>query len=132
MKIYLAASFGRQKEMREVRDKLHTLGHKVVSRWIDVETVETSNAADGGLGASSAAVYAFHDLEDIRKSDCVISFTGQAGGERGGRHVEFGIGLGLGLYPIVVGPREHFFHFITTVIHFKTTESMLESLKEFV
>jgi hypothetical protein len=116
MNIYLAARYRRHPEMRDYRDQLEFHGHKVTSRWIDLH--------DGDLGQSipperlnadpvSCRRYAETDLMDLIQSDLVISFTetdasGRAG--KGGRHVEFGMALGMRKLLVVIGPRENVFH----------------------
>ena len=44
--------------------------------------------------------------------------------------IEFGIGLTLGMDLIVVGPREHVFHHLTTVQHFEDWPSAWETLRD--
>lgn len=118
--IYLAARYSRHPEMRGVRDVLTAIGHTVTSRWIDMhggkyptsftpEILNDDPAYCGELGQ--------HDVEDVTRADTCISFT-SGGGGKGGRHVEFGLALGLGKRVIVVGPREHIFHTLPQVEHF--------------
>jgi hypothetical protein len=120
MKIYLAARYSRHPEMREVRDWLEERGHKVTSRWIDCYggtlpdafSVEELNAHP-----ERCAAQALHDVEDSREADWVINFTG-SGGQRGGRHAEFGMTVERGQRVILVGPREHVFHCLPQVEHY--------------
>ena len=49
----------------------------------------------------------------------MVSFT-EGGGGKGGRHVEFGLGLAQGKRMIIVGPREHVFHTADGVEQFDT------------
>lgn len=116
MRIYLAARYSRNDEMRGVRDVLQGMGHKVTSRWIDLHpdivgdfsesfTVDTLNSTP-----ELCAPLGQHDLDDIDLADCVISFAEPNGGGKGGRHVEFGYALGRGKRMILVGPRENVFH----------------------
>ena len=113
MKIYLAARYSRHPEMRDYRDQLVAHGHQVTSRWIDLH--------GGDLGQSipperlnaepeSCRRYAETDLMDIIQSEMVISFTEMEPGGKGGRHVEFGVGLALHKIMVVIGSREHVFH----------------------
>jgi hypothetical protein len=107
--------------MRGCRDVLAPLGYTVTSRWIDMHggkypssfTPEILNSDPDYCGTLGR-----HDVEDVQAADVVISFTG--GGGKGGRHVEFGIGLALDKEMIVVGPREHIFHTLPQVQHFDT------------
>ena len=121
MKIYLAARYSRNDEMRGVRDVLEALGHKVTSRWIDQHggnlpesiVAEKLNAEPG-----ECSKYAFIDLQDLKAADTVISFTSAGGGGKGGRHIEFGVALGLGKDVIIVGPRENVFHTLPQIEHY--------------
>jgi hypothetical protein len=100
MRIYLAADFGRQAEMCEVRGMLTELGHEITSRWLDAREADTPEGW---------AVFAARDIEDVRDSDTVVSFT-TGTPARGGRHVEYGLALAWGLHRVIVGPPEHLFH----------------------
>ena len=112
-KIYLAARYSRNAEMRGVRDVLEALGHKVTSRWIDQHggnLLESIVAEKLNADPEACAHYALVDVDDLAKADTVISFTSAGGGGKGGRHVEFGLAVGLGKRLVIVGPREHVFH----------------------
>lgn len=122
MKIYLAARYSRNPEMRGVRDVLEALGHEVTSRWIDHhDGALLESVATAALNSDPASVrhYGQHDLEDLIASDIVISFTSTDGGGKGGRHVEFGYALALNKRVIVVGPRENVFHTLSDVEHYQ-------------
>ena len=103
MKIYLAAQYNRAAEMREVRALLCRRGHEVTSHWIDLPP-DTEDPR-----------YAQEDFYDVAAADAVVSFTSANGGGRGGRHIEFGIGLALNKRLIIVGPRENIFHALPQV-----------------
>jgi hypothetical protein len=117
MRIYVAAAFQRQDEMRGVRDVLQALGHEVTSRWLD----ETATGPEGLSSLPDPAVgapYALVDIEDLAAADTVISFTYEADSGRGGRHVEFGLAIAYGKRIILVGPRQHVFHCLPQVEHY--------------
>lgn len=127
--IYLASRFSRNDEMRGVRDVLHAMNYRVTSRWIDLHGGDQKeSAANEVLNSDPASVAHFgeHDLEDIHAADTLISFTGPGG--KGGRHVEFGYGLALGMRMIVVGPREHIFHTLPQVEHFADWSHLVMAL----
>jgi len=124
MKIYLAARYSRHDEMQGVRDVLRVLGHAVTSRWIDCHT---DIVGEHGVSCTpeqlnedtaNCAMLAMHDLSDIDDADTMISFTAEQDGTKGGRHVEFGIGLAMGKRMILVGPRQHVFHTLPEVEHY--------------
>lgn len=118
MKVYLAARYSRHPEMRKVRDRLVELGHTVTSRWIDQHGGKyPSSFTPEALNNDPAycARLGIHDVNDVDAADVVVSFTEGSGGGKGGRHVEFGLALGLGKRLVVVGPREHIFHTLPQV-----------------
>jgi hypothetical protein len=128
VKIYLAARYSRNDEMRGVRDVLEALGHEVTSRWIDQHGGDLSESvATSQLNSEPEAVvkYAHADIEDLTAADVVISFTSADGGGKGGRHIEFGLALGLGRRLIIVGPRENIFHTLPQVEHYPTWPRMV-------
>jgi hypothetical protein len=59
--------------------------------------------------------YAQTDVSDLLAAEIVVSFTSADGGGKGGRHIEFGLGLGLAKTLIIVGPRENVFHTLPEV-----------------
>jgi hypothetical protein len=128
VKIYLAARYSRRDEMRAVADQLRQFGHEVTSRWLETEWV---NRPDSGAAAPPEyrEQYAVIDMEDVRASHCVISFTEAPGdGSRGGRHVEFGLAVAWGRRLVVVGFRENLFHHLPGVEFYPTTLLMLDGL----
>lgn len=115
-KVYLAARTGRNSEMRGVRDVLQALGHEVTSRWIeDLGGKDSFTPDQFNADADHCAKDARRNLEDIEAAGTVISFTSPDGGGLGGRHVEFGLALGLGKHLVIVGPRENVFHTLPAI-----------------
>jgi hypothetical protein len=118
MKIYLAGRYSRHPEMRDYRDQLEAHGHKVTSRWIDLHGGDLGQSippARLNADPASCTRFAETDLLDLTQSDMVISFTEKNPGGKGGRHVEFGIGLAQRKIMIIIGPREHVFHTLSGV-----------------
>jgi hypothetical protein len=121
MRYYFAGRYSRHAELAGYRDQLQLIPDAVVtSRWIDQHggELEVSYTPEV-LAADPAACWklGLHDLEDLKSSRAVVSFTGNGGGGKGGRHVEHGVGLILnelrpitGFRLIVIGPRENIFH----------------------
>ena len=124
---YFAARYSRNSELRTYRDQLVAAipGAEVTSRWIDchpdiVGGLEQSFTPEA-LAADPAGCWSFgqHDLEDLAAAHAIVSFTGNGGGGKGGRHIEHGIAIAYvdngpllnGRFRlIVVGPRENIFH----------------------
>jgi hypothetical protein len=120
--IYLAARYSRHPQMREARDVLARMGHTVTSRWIDQhggDQLESATLAQLNINPAACSIYGIHDVEDVTAADVVVSFTGGEGG-KGGRHVEFGLGIALGKDLVVIGPREHIFHTLPQVRQYET------------
>ena len=116
LKIYLAASWSRREEMRDVRVKLEGEGHVVTSRWLDEKEGEPK------------AVAARADLDDIDASDVLLAFTENAdvGYQTGGRHVELGYALAKRIPVILVGLRENVFHHLG---HIPVADSVKDVLR---
>ena len=109
--------------MREIRDRL--AGHEVTSRWINLRDGDYPEYSAETLNSDpqSFSAYAETDIADIHAADTIVSFTG--GGGKGGRHVEFGLGIALGKRLVVIGPREHVFHTLPQVEQYPDLESFL-------
>lgn len=139
MKIYLAARYSRREELCAYRTELESMGHTVTSRWlngshqIDKSGVPIGDKGeklvegDGGADTPEANRLRSHfvteDCADVQEAEIVISFTEpprSALGNRGGRHVEFGMAIGLKKRLIVVGYHENLFHWLPQVEFFET------------
>lgn len=129
MRFYLAARFSRRLELRGYRNQLDSFGHRVTSRWLDVEEVSMDE-----LTWTQRDHYAHIDLDDVRDADCLIVFTEERslsvpGAERGGRFVEMGYALGLGKPIVIVGPRENIFCFLAQgVTQFEDFPELVDAL----
>lgn len=120
MKVYLAAKFTRQAEMREVRESLVAMGHEVTSHWLDLNH-------DGSDDADHWATESVMDVKDVAAADTVISFTG--GAPSVGRHMEYGMAVAWGKLRVIVGPVEGVFHKLPQTIRFDNTAAMLDWAK---
>jgi hypothetical protein len=130
-KIYLAARYSRNDEMRGVRDVLTAMGYEITSRWIDQHNgkLETSYTPEKlNTDPDECAVLGQHDVADLAAADTVISFTSTNGGGKGGRHVEHGLALGMGKRVIVCGPRENIFHTLPEIEHYPSWRSLVIAL----
>jgi hypothetical protein len=109
MKVYLAAQFARQAELRIHREELEAVGVPVTSTWLDEQHIDNDT--------EKYRRNAEKDLWDIEMSDALVLFTGHPyhGSvdeiARGGRHVETGFALAKGLEVIICGPLENIFHY---------------------
>lgn len=111
MKVYLAACFEQQEEVRSKAVDLQSMGIECTSRWrFEVDP-------PGGSTEEFKNRCASYDLEDIRRADVFLLLTNKTS-TRGGKHVETGYALALGK-PIVLcgGRRENVFHSLTGITH---------------
>lgn len=126
MRYYFAGAYARRTELAVYADEIQSaIGTaKVVSTWLTTDLgIPDEGFSVGQLTTPEAVKQAWtfgkRDVADLWKADVIVSFTGS--GERGGRHVEFGIALDLVTSDgwdgssdvprlVVIGPREHVFH----------------------
>lgn len=121
MKIYLAAQ---HPELKVLRSELEHLGHSVTSSWLDIggksfTPEELENEPD------RCSIRGWADFDDIKEADCLIFISSQGG--KGGRHVEYGIALGLDKRIIILGRRENIFHTLTDEVY-TTHDELFEVL----
>lgn len=143
--VYLAARYSRREELCAYKAALEEAGYQVPARWLlgehQVHGLEAARAveADGPVPVDQAVLFAEDDIEDLLGADVIVSFTEapRSGATRGGRHVEFGVALGLkrtgagGHRIYLVGPIENVFHALPEVdARFDTWEQCLEHLRE--
>lgn len=127
MNVYLAARYGRRLEMQAVALRIERRGHTVTSRWINGD----HDTLDGDATPYQQRLWAEEDIEDIQAAGVLLTFAeapGVAGAGRGGRHVELGVALGLGLTVIVIGPAENVFHHAEGVIQCSDMGHVLDVL----
>lgn len=131
MKIYLAARYIHHPWLRDVAAELTAMGHEVTSRWIQGGH-ELSKEGSAAAAEADRRRFAMEDVEDLRAADCCLSFTEapRSTNSRGGRHVEFGLALGLGKRVIVVGHRENVFHCLPEVEYCATWADAKRVLSE--
>jgi hypothetical protein len=136
MKIYLAARYQRLNEVVQYAHQLQKLGHTVDCRWLlglhqlhpKAETVDGLSQDEVPM---EALPFAQDDIEDVQKCSILVLFTEKPFSDkgRGGRHVEFGLALGLGKTVVIVGPRENIFHCLPGVIQFRTFGELLKQIQ---
>lgn len=121
MKIYIAARYPRMREMMIRAKELRDMGHSVTSTWVD--------GAEIGQNEQFAAMM---DVRDLKRAECCLSFTEPHGSANagGGRHVEFGMAITLGLFNVIVGEREQVFHHLPKVLQFDTWGEALSFFRE--
>ena len=128
MKIYIAARFSKRPEANALAQELKEMGHVITSRWVKPDS---DHVAPTGLSQQAADSerqrFAVEDLEDVIACDCCVSLMEEPrNNSRGGRHVEFGIAVGLNKALVVIGPRETVFHHLPNVQHYETVSDFLD------
>lgn len=129
MKIYLASRYIRREEMVGYAAELRVIGHEITSRWINGGH-QIPHGLGHGVDVDFARRFANEDVEDIIAADCLIAFTETEGDGytgRGGRHVEFGLGLAMYKEIVVVGYRENVFCYLPQVHYFAQWQDALGS-----
>jgi hypothetical protein len=121
VRYYFAGRYSRHAELAGYRDQLELIpGAEVTSRWIDCHDGELeASYTPEVLNADPEACWRHGqaDMEDLDAADAIVSFTGDGGGGKGGRHIEHGWAIGQWMAMehsafrlIIVGPRENIFH----------------------
>lgn len=125
-RVYLAGRFSRRDEFKRLADAITAAGHEVTSRWL----YSNDHHLKLDRGHLSAVAAAARDLEDVRAATVCIAFTEEPAGPqgRGGRHVELGAALALGMRVIVVGDPEHIFHLLPGVLQVGSDDDALAAL----
>lgn len=128
--VYIAARFSRRHEANALARALMGRGYSITSRWV---LPEADHVLPTGISAQAADAerrrFAMEDVEDVLACDWCISLMEEPrSNTRGGRHIEFGIALGLGKRLTIIGPRETVFHHLDEVEHHETLEAFFGSL----
>ena len=127
-RIYLAARFVRQHEMREHAQELRAAGYLCDPAWLsESHDLPDDVKPDDPRGAEFAA----DDIHDLRQSDIVICFTEQprsAVNGRGGRHVELGLAIAWDKRILIVGFRENVFCWLPQIEFHPSWNSALQAL----
>ena len=134
MHVYIASRYSRFPEMQVNAEILQEEGHIITSRWI-WGGHEMQDGEDRHAYERRNEEFAIEDIEDLMKADIVLSFTEDLNVKtdrpsKGGRHVEFGMGVALNKRMVVIGPREHVFHWLPNVEHYGSVNEFLDVLKE--
>ena len=88
MKIYIGASFSSRNRLRPIRDKLWSLGHEVVSSWLD-EVAKPAPMTQKEFYKKLA----IKDIAELKSADLVIVDVIDPS-TTGGRDTELGLALG--------------------------------------
>jgi hypothetical protein len=120
MKVYIAASFPRQKEAQELGEKLEKLGFEITSYWH--QGAERNSEYHSGARA-------LRDKLAVERCELFIELVGD-NLSRGGRHCELGLALSLNKKVILIGSIDDcIFTNLPYLPRFNNIESFLNTLK---
>jgi hypothetical protein len=132
LKIALSASWSRRPELQRYAAELRSLGHEVVSSWLDIAPNFTE---DDGIHVRASpevrAVIIERDLADIRDAHAFVAFAEPEGSPytRGTRHFEEGAAYAWGKPIFLVGQREEMLgHWLPRLMWFETWAACVEFL----
>lgn len=116
MKIYVACHS--REEAQTAADQLRYLGHDIVSTWHSKEFLPTEQHTP-----EERVTIAVEDEFDIRRADALLLISGP---DRypGGKFVETGIALGLGLRVFVLGRRENMLLWLPQITLIQSTSEI--------
>ncbi len=127
-RVYLAASYPRHAEMKQLRDRLREAGVEVTSRWIDMHSGQAPDAANRWWSrAISPGAFARADVEDVLFADVFVIISGGPS-TSGGRHFKTGLAYAHGKRIVLIGPRENVFHCLPTVFQLDTVDDLVTLL----
>lgn len=135
MKLYLAASFSRQGEMRAVRSRLQAEGFEITSHWLDEKPCPEGHDLDDFLSGMADM-----DLADVDLCDVIVRFSDRAAlfGKTGtvpaslatgARMFETGYAYARGKKVVVVGGHQNVFDYLRKPLHVATVEELVSYLK---
>lgn len=106
MRIYIAATFNDQPEIRKIANELWNLGHEITGTWI--HEVARPEAMDSETFKRKLAI---KDVAEVYKADLVILDNRQSSG---GKNCEWGVAMGQfqGKLLWLVGEPSNVFHYL--------------------
>ena len=129
LKVYLAASFSRQAEMRLVAARLVDVGVEITSRWL----FENQGMKHGNARRKFMMRCALTDLEDIRAGDVFVRFSDDLTSPLVPSHLATGARMGETMYAyalgrpvIIVGGHQNVFDFLSSFTHVKDTDALVQ------
>ncbi len=130
MRVYLAAAWSRQAEVRLYANVLRAEGIEVTSRWL-----EEREAIDPRDRERHRRETALIDIQDVRAADALVRFTDDlsqptvpSGLATGARMFEMGLAWAEGIPVVVVGGRQQVFDFLPNVVHLKDFTELVNFL----
>ena len=129
MKVYLAASWSRLGEMRQVALELRKMGVTVDCRWLDEDPLPLHGQE------KFHRENALNDVADIRNCDVLVRFTDDLSGPSvpshlatGARMFEQGLAFAIGKPIYVVGGQQHIFDRLPGMVHVRDVAHLKREL----
>jgi nucleoside 2-deoxyribosyltransferase len=132
LKVYLAAPYVMKDVIQERATELRVVGIEITSSWINEKHKPTVQMHE--ITKEEHQQYALQDIQDVVAADILVFHTDPTKTiVRGGRHVEFGIAIGIGLtrhMPILVVGQDHenIFHYLPQVTHWDSWDQVKKAL----
>lgn len=132
VKVYLAARYSRKNEIAAYAQELKSMGFEVTSTW--TEETHATNVQLTDITPATHAEYSQRDISEIDAADMMVFFSESPTEPhvRGGRHVEFGYALAIGLDILIVGPAENIFHYLPESFGIERVDTWLQAKSNLV
>lgn len=131
LKIYIAAAWHRQAEMRLVAEQLKAAGFIITSRWLH----EVPATGSKLKRERSKRMWAYRDIADVRKADVLVRFTDDLSGSvvpaqwaTGSRMFEMGLAYERKMIIVVVGGCQPVFDYCREVTHVRHLRELISYL----
>lgn len=131
LKIYLAAAWHRQLEMRQVGEQLKAAGFIITSRWLH----EIPATGSRLKRERSKRMWAYRDIADVRKADVLVRFTDDLSHDvvpaqwaTGSRMFEMGMAYERKMEIVVVGGNQPVFDYCREIMHVRHIRELITYL----
>lgn len=123
VKVYIGSRLSMANKAESLARTLRGAEHDVVSTW------HTERGLDRVLSPQERAAVALRDYTELMSADCFVDLVPDDG-PQGGQCVEFGMAVAWQKVVVVVGTRNHIFHYLGTVGHVNHADDVPEALEE--
>lgn len=120
MRVYIASD--NQEPGVRLAQALEAAGHEISSSWLRDPAFGT------GRSAAERTCVADQELAEVAGSDAIVHLA-SADNVPGGKHVEFGYALGLGILCVHVGRPENIFHYHPRVVRVDDAAGAVAALR---
>jgi len=128
VKIYLAASYGRKKQVARLAKELKIRGFTLVSTWYTEGYPPTVQLQD--VSHEELRQIALRDVQELEQAEVLVVISDAPAYVRGGKHFETGFAYRKGIPVVVLGEREHSFHYLPDVRVVSNMRELFRILRE--